>query len=60
MKLRALDWIDELARSARAYLQKQVARGALYVTTNVREEMQKLSTQILTHTLFSARSKRSK
>ena len=42
IKLRAPDWIDGLARSAREYLQKQVARGALYVTINVRNEMQKI------------------
>ena len=40
IKIRAPDWIDGLASAARAYLQKQVARGALYVIIKVRGETQ--------------------
>ncbi len=42
IKLRAPDWIDGLDRSVRAYLQRQVARGALNVTINVRDETKKM------------------
>lgn len=40
IKLRAPDWIDGFDSAARAHLQKQVARGAIYVTIKLRDESQ--------------------
>ena len=40
IKLRAPDWIDGFDSAARAHLQKQVARGAIYVTIKLRDERQ--------------------
>ena len=40
IKLRAPDWIDGFDSAARTHLQKQVARGAIYVTIKLRDESQ--------------------
>ncbi len=40
IKLRAPDWIDGFDNAARMHLQKQVARGVLYVTIKLRDVAQ--------------------